>query len=830
MNMPANKARTQAPRSAGQQKGAKNGARPGSGKRLFSVQPFSPRTRAGTLFLLGVLLVLSVLAGVRFEPRVEVYSVGQVAGQDVTATRDLLVEEKASTEIKREEAVRNQPPIFDLQMDRALNLENRVAKVFGIVNKARMNQLDQVRWQISEYLSADISRSALTLLRNNEIQNMIFIRILPWIVEHMQHGVVLDTRLLQRFDNGIIVRDVNAARQAEGEDRAASETLRMDIYKILDLAALKRRLDEYLRQDLKLTWRERKALVEFLDPMLEPSLALNPEATQLRVQEVRQSVDPVYYNIKRGEMVVRAGQRVDEQTHLKLKALASEDKHTFDWYGPLGIMMLGLLFIVGLSLRPTGPLFKALDNRDAMLVGSVALLFAVPARLLSAIDTVVAEKLLYVTPEMFPFSFPLAGAAGLLALFLTPRLCLLANLMLSFLICQMIGGGLNIFLFYFLSSMLQMMLLKRAETRQEVLRSVAPLAGGMLLLWLAVNFLQFHGFSSMGLEAGFVLVNALASLLVVFALSPIVEMVFGYTSRFRLMEMMNLEQPLLQELMVAVPGTYHHSLIVANMVEAGARNIGANALLCKVASLYHDVGKLKNPQYFIENQFGVKNPHDKLSPSMSALILISHVKKGVELANQHKLGPEITDIIQQHHGTSIIAFFHNKAMEQANARGETVREEDYRYPGPKPQTKEAGIVMLADAIEASSRTLIDPTPSRIKGHIQKITRKIFSDGELDESMLTLKDLHILGETFHRILTGIFHQRVEYPSGGKELRQRQQPKVEQPVSAPLRGTVTEEAVQRAPEVGPPEPTLGAGKQTGGESEQDESLPRRGEPLQ
>lgn len=808
---------------------AQKSGKPGGVKRLTSVQPFSQRTRTGTLFLLTVLLALSVLAGVRLEPAIKVFSVGQVATQDVTATRDLLVEEKNSTEIKREEAARNQPPMFDLNMDKAQNLESRVAKVYAILDKARMNQMDQARWQISDYLNADISRQTLNLLRNNETRNLVFIRIIPWLMEQLRRGVVLDSRMLQRYDNGIIVRDVNLARTQKGTESPTSETLRLDIYQILDLAGLRRRLDEYLRQDLDKSWRTRKAFSEFLNPFLEPSLTLNPEATQERIERARQAVDPVYYNIKRGEIVVRAGQRVDEQIHLKLQALSAQEQQTFEWYGPLGIMMLGVLFTIGLTLRPTGPMFKALDNRDALLIGSVILLFAGPARLLSAIDTVVADKWLYVTPDMFPFSFPMAGAAGLLALFLSPRLCLFAFLLLSFLVCQMIDAGLNIFLFYFLSSMLQMVLIKRAETRQEVLKSVPPLVVGMLLVWLAVNFLQFHGVGRMGMEAVFVIVNALASLLAVFALSPIVEMAFGYTSRFRLMEMMNLEQPLLQELMVAVPGTYHHSLIVANMVEAGARNIGANALLCKVAALYHDVGKLKSPQYFIENQFGIKNPHDKLAPSMSALILISHVKKGVELARQHKLGPEITDIIQQHHGTSLIAYFHNKALEVARGRDETVREEDYRYPGPKPQTKEAGIVMLADAIEASSRTLIEPTPSRIKGHIQGITRKIFSEGELDESMLTLKDLHILGEAFHKILTGIFHQRIEYPSQGREQRAKQQTK--NAVAGPLRGSVADDAAQRAPEVGPPEPSTPPDvEDVASDEKNDEELRRRREPLQ
>jgi cyclic-di-AMP phosphodiesterase PgpH len=780
---------------------------------LAPTRPFAQQSKAGIRYLLLVLLVCSALAGLRLEPEILVFTTGEVASQDVTAPRDLLVEEKESTKEKREEVARRQPPIFDLSMEKAALIETHVGKIFNQMNNARMVQMDQVRWQVAEYLNADIGSQTFTLLRNNEVQNQVLIRIVPWILEIMSQGVALDIRGLQRYENGILIRD----RSNEDE-----ESLRLDVYQIMDIQEFKRRLENYLRQDLGKSWRMRRAILEFLEPLIEPSLTINAEATHKRMQEVMAAVDPVYYHIKRGEVIVRAGQRVDEQTQLKLQALFTHEQEYFEWYRPVGVFLVGLMLAIGLMFRPTGRLIKPLSNRDALLIGTMILLFVLPARLLSTIDTTIADKFAFINPEMFPYSFPMAGAAGLLALFLTPRLCLFAYLLLSFLTCQMIDGGLDMFLFFFLGALFQMVLIKRAETRPEVLKSVIPLLGGLLLGWMGLNFLNYQGLTNMGVEAAFVVANAFLSLLVILAFSPIVEMVFGYTSRFRLMELMNLEQPLLQELMVAVPGTYHHSLIVANMVEAGARAIGANALLCKVAALYHDIGKLKNPQYFIENQFRTKNPHDKLAPSMSALILISHVKKGAELARQHKLGPEITDIIQQHHGTSLIAFFHSKALEQAQSRGaDTVREDDYRYPGPKPQTKEAGIVMLADIIEASSRTLIEPTPSRIKGHIESITKKIFSEGQLDDSQLTLRDLNTLGENFHRILTGIFHQRVEYPSQSREQSKQAKP-------APQESKGETKAESRSSHMGRIYPAAVRPMHPGDDDE--DQTPERREPLQ
>ena len=252
-------------------------------------------------------------------------------------------------------------------------------------------------------------------------------------------------------------------------------------------------------------------------------------------------------------------------------------------------------------------------------------------------------------------------------------------------------------------------------------------------------------------------------------LTPLAEMAFGYTTDIKLLELATMDQPLLRELMVEAPGTYHHSVIVGNMVEAAAKSIGANSLLAKVAAYYHDIGKTKKPLYFIENQFECENRHEKLAPSMSSLILISHVKGRDRTCQATSSRQGNHNIISQHHGKSFISFFYSKAVE---AREKTqsakasllppINSDDFRYPGPKPQTKEAGLVMLADVVEAACRSLTEPTPARIQGLVNRLINSIFSDGQLDECELTLKDLHQIAKHFNQILATIHHKRIEYP--------------------------------------------------------------------
>ncbi|MCB0317267.1 MAG: HDIG domain-containing protein [Bdellovibrionales bacterium] len=277
-------------------------------------------------------------------------------------------------------------------------------------------------------------------------------------------------------------------------------------------------------------------------------------------------------------------------------------------------------------------------------------------------------------------------------------------------------------------------------------------------------------------DIGVRLVGSLASgaicSMIAAGFTPILEYIGGYVTDMRLIEMATLDHPLLKDLSVTAPGTWNHSMVIGMMVESAADAVGANPIVARVGAYFHDIGKTKKPLYFVENQGG-ENRHDKLSTSMSALIIRSHVKDGIELAKQHKIPQVIEDMIPQHHGTSLIEYFYNKAKTEAEEAGQNPEEIDkslYSYPGPKPQTKEAGILMLADGIEAAARTLKEPTPDRIQGLVQKMINKVFRSGELNECELTLKDLHEIAKSFTRVLTGIYHHRIAYVEPAEKVKE------------------------------------------------------------
>ncbi len=437
----------------------------------------------------------------------------------------------------------------------------------------------------------------------------------------------------------------------------------------------------------------------------------------------------------------------------------------------LGVTVLGAVFLRVLFLSWYTPLAGGCGRGQAknlilMLTLLVAAVWITRGWELFAVAMVQGWS--GVSAPALGFAAPLMVGPLLACLLMSPPLAMLLALVTSALSALVWNQPFLFFAYFLVSGVAGAHYATDGRNRFALIKAGlrGMLPGLLVIMSLALAQGWFFSADLVAALVSAALGGALSGVLAA-GLAPLVEITFGFTTKVRLMELASLDQPALQELMLQAPGTYHHSLVVSSLVEAAAKEIDANHLLAKVAALYHDLGKAKKGVYFVENQAQGPNRHDKLAPSMSALILISHVKEGVELAKKYRLGPPIIDIIGQHHGTRIISYFYSKACEARRAAGQPDPDpEAFRYPGPRPQTREAGLVMLADTVEAAGRSLDNPTPARIQGLVQQQINKVFSEGQLDECELTLKDLHKVAKVFNAILCGIFHQRLEYPSDDK----------------------------------------------------------------
>lgn len=703
--------------------------------------------KLGLVCLVVVLLFLSVLSALNLGERPRYFATGEMANRDVVANRDIVVEDTHATQVKRDQVSKLQPGVFNLHQEAAFALRAKVQEIFTLLNQSTHEDWDNISMILYQRYNLKSDPDLLKAWSEGNFQNLVNQKVLPFLDRRIREGVIGDFREFLEHRGGIIIQD----------PMQTSDEFRAETVNIPDLRELEAELSQFLKNEVKASQRINQATTGFVAPLISPSLTLNRESTNELARRAALQVEPVTYHVQRGETIVRQGERVTPEQQLKLTTMWQTQSSTFNGERFLGALLIGGILASGLFMSPSGRRGSHLTYRDLIFISLLLVFFIFMNKLMITHTQSAIDQPLFSTAIM-PYLFPIAGVSGLGALVFSARRYCVLGLLLSFFCTLNAGGGIDLFFFYFLGAMWNTWLVSRTQTRQEMFFSILPLTIGLLVIWLGCASFANLDESLWSSALGAVLLNSALSLLLVFAFSPILEIIFHYTTRFRLMELMNLEQPLLQQLMMTAPGTYHHSLVVSNLVEAAAKTVGANSMLCKVAALYHDIGKLTKPDYFIENLLGRPNKHDKLAPSMSALILVAHVKRGVELAQEHKLGDEITDILRQHHGTNVIRFFYQKALDA----GEQPDVDDYRYPGPRPQTKEAAIVMLADAVEASSRTLNDPTPSRIQSHVQNIVQGIFSAGQLDESQLTFRDLNRISDAFMRILAGIFHHRIEYP--------------------------------------------------------------------
>lgn len=554
----------------------------------------------------------------------------------------------------------------------------------------------------------------------------------------------------------LLETDVSALKAMQEE---VGEALVVELSKPLratDLTFAKYEIERQLRMSYQIPEKVEQPVISIARAMLVETEILNKELTEARQEEARASVDPV--RILQGQVLVREGQVIDSNVYRQLElAGLLTDQNPIQPILAIGLfiaVMMAVIFMHFYNWREV----SLLKKKSLSIVIVIYLLTVIIMRLISLIE-----------PEfdyVIAFLFPTALASMLIKLLINNRTALMSSIVIAATAGLMLQDGyasifqMEIVLYILLGSLTSIYLIGNVAKRTTILRasvgvSVSNLCfiGFYLLMTQTTYELYELIFYAVAAVASGILSSALT-----IGLLPFFETSFGLLSDMKLVELSNPNHPLLKKILTEAPGTYHHSVMVANLADTACEAIGANGLLARVGSYYHDVGKTMHPRYFIENQHGEQNPHDLLAPERSKDIIIAHAEDGAKLLEEYKMPREIIDIARQHHGTSLLKFFVFKAKEL----GEDVKEEDYRYGGPKPQTKEIAIISIADSVEAAVRSMKEPTTEKISNLVHAIVSDKLKDRQFDECDISMKELRTVEQTICETLNGIFHSRIEYP--------------------------------------------------------------------
>ncbi len=479
--------------------------------------------------------------------------------------------------------------------------------------------------------------------------------------------------------------------------------------------------------------------------VIRPNMLPDTEGTQKDIDIAVSQVEPVV--IHKGQNIVSRGEGITE-AHielLKASGLLKEGLIDIRLAGGYALLVFVLQLLTVLYIRH-------FHNRIYENTGNLLLigLITVMVLFISLGINVISSYLI-----------PTAAIPMLIAVLLDPRVAVMVNFAMAVLVGLMAGSNdISVMIVAMTGGLVGALKMMGSNQRRDLFISGILVGVSNAIVILSTGLLMGRGLLDITVQSSWGLLNGGFAAVLTIGTLPIWENLFDIITPLKLMELANPNQPLLKELLLKAPGTYHHSIIVGNLAEYAAQEIGANALLARVGAYYHDIGKIRRPYFFNENQMISDNPHDKITPSLSTLIITSHVKDGVEMAEKHRIPVAVRDIIRQHHGDSLLVYFYHKARQGENSH--KVTEDSFRYEGPRPQTREAAIVMLADCVEAAVRAMTDHSAGKMEGHIRKIIKERLDNGQLDECDLTLKDLDIIANAFSSILGGIFHQRIEYP--------------------------------------------------------------------
>lgn len=610
---------------------------------------------------------------------------------------------------------------------------NYIEEIFDAVNtltsdtsnkedESDKNQLsyDEIVIQLQEILSPEIT---------DKIDDIVFMHLIQLDEKDRNHGKDVFLKAVTKvLENGVRIENIESAKE--------------EVSAIIKYSTLNTEV--------------KKTLNELIDFAIVENSFFDVEKTMEARNEAASNVEPVV--IRTGDIIVREGQIITNEIYedLKLVGVLNKEKSVLPGIG-LALFILMIVSLVGYELNRLYHR-EELDQGKILAVILISVIMAVLMKVVSLYTDQLNHLYLLV---------PVATGVLLLKMLIYERLSIVFSVVFSFLGSILfngeISGTLNLeagiyFFFFQLAGIIFLTNIKDRVTIMKAAFGMAIVNVMTIAMYILLSFEKFEVIT-LTIHVAFGIGAAILSAVLTIGLLPFFETGLGILSDGKLLALANPNQPLLRKLLTEAPGTYHHSVMVANLSEAACEAIGANGLLARVGSYYHDIGKTKKPHYFIENQVAIRNPHDFIEPDKSANIIINHVIDGAEMLRQHKLPREIIDIAEQHHGTSLVSYFYHKAKE----KDEEVKEDDFRYPGPKPSTKEGGIISICDSAEAAVRSLKEPSPEKIEKIVDSIVNNKLMDGQLDDTPLTLEELHTIRETVCEALKGIFHSRIQYPT-------------------------------------------------------------------
>jgi putative nucleotidyltransferase with HDIG domain len=715
----------------------------------------------------ALVAIITALMTVTFSNIPSRVTVGQAATHDIRADRNYIIVDSDATARLREDMASSVPVRYEWMIDIGRDISDRVRAAFEVAR----DEEDPSRDAFERAIGLGLTDAQWSGLRKMRFARSAEDSIVSVVHAIMRHPIVSDKAgLVAEKDKGIVVTPVSSTKDSNGK---GTEWSANEISGVWSLEEARKQVRQF--KDLREDW-----LSSLVVQLVQTNLSVDPKATRVARDAGKSDVQEVTIAIPVGDVIVRTGERIDARHRMIIQEINHQKQKQkfsikFIGYFVLVALILGVSYFFGSRYLRR---FR-LSARDARFAGTMLVVTLLAVRVSIFVASAIASSpLLGIPAGAYSYAIPVALGAMLIRFVLNAEVALVFAIIVSIFSGFFVLHDPEFTAYCLLSNIAAASFIANVDKRSSIMRAGLKTAVVNILVVAGLLLAQaYHnpvftvgGFETLWYLAAAFLSGILDSVLVLFA-APFVETTFGYTTDMKLLELANLNHPLLRELIIRAPGTYHHSHLVGILAEAAAERIGANSLLARVGAYYHDIGKMRKPQYYIENSKDNAHWYERVNPHMAALIISSHIKDGVEMARQHGMPQQIIDMIPQHHGTKMIGFFYELAKKSNDPHLEKLSESDFRYPGPKPQTQEAGILLLSDGVEASVRALKEKTPTRIQQTVESIINKSFVESQLDECDLTLKDLTDIANAFTHILTGIYHQRIEYPKQSTEVAEK-----------------------------------------------------------